>query len=75
MVPTVLHIVSKWGDECFYRISDTGQLQSLFNSGVWGACQGYGGTLEGVVEYYCEGDPSWSHEWVEEGDAGYASKG
>lgn len=75
MVPTVLHIVSKWGDECFYRINRFGQLESLWNNDHWGDCWGYGGTLEGVIEYYTEGgaDTAWSYEWVEEGDAGYAS--
>lgn len=75
MVPTVLHIVSKWGDECFYRVSPSGQLQSLHQSGEWGPTGGYGGTLDGVVDYYTSGgtDRYWSYEWVEEGDAKYAS--
>lgn len=77
MVPTVLHIMSKWGDECYYRISFTGQLQSLRQSGEWGPCDRYGGTLEGVVDYYFEGgaDSNWSYEYVEESDAQYATEG
>lgn len=77
MVPTVLHIVSVWGDECYYRVDRFGNLQSLRQSGDWATTIGYGGTLDGVVEYYTEGgnDPAWSYEWVEEEKAGYASEG
>lgn len=78
MVPTVLHIVSIWGDECYYRIDPFGNLQSLRQSGVWANTHGYrDSTLEGVIKFYTEDgtDPAWSYEWVEEEKAGYASEG
>lgn len=71
---SVVHIMSKWGDECYYRISPSGQLQSLYQSGDWGPTMGYGGTLQGVIDFYTEGgdDKAWSFEWVYEEDANYA---
>lgn len=74
---TVVHIVSAWGDEGFYRLSPTGQLQSLRNSGDWAATKAYGGTLEGVIDFYTRhGDTeNWSFEWVNEEDAQYAPEG
>jgi hypothetical protein len=35
---------------------------------------GYGGTLQGVIDFYTEGgdDKAWSFEWVYEEDANYA---
>jgi hypothetical protein len=62
----------KWNEVCFYRISpETGKVQALRQSGTWGHTSGYGGTLEGVIDFYCDDDPEWKFQWVGEDDAQY----
>jgi len=70
MTPTVLHIVSVWDDECFYRMHE-GRVQSLHQSEEWGDAYSYGNDLDNVIDYYCDGDLDWTYEWVEESEAHY----
>lgn len=72
----ILHIMSRWGDECFYRMFG-GAVQSLRQSGAWADTRDYGTDLASVIDYFCEGgaDENWSYEWVKESDAKYATEG
>ncbi len=74
MVPTVLKITNVWGDVCFYRMYG-GAVQALRQSGAWQDARGYRPDLDSVIEYFCNDDPEWSYEWVEESDAQYATEG
>ena len=74
MEKNVLRITNVWGDECFYRMYG-GAVQALRQSGAWQDAKGYRTDLQSVVEYFCDGDPEWSYEWVKESDAKYATEG